>query len=60
MCCGTQPYQTERINRFGHYALNFSRTPATPLLDFRKPPRSETTEGVSKVLVMSNSAVQRA
>src|SRR6516164_2063586 len=32
------PYQTERINRFGHYALNFSRTPVAPSLDFRKPP----------------------
>ena len=29
------PYQTEHINRFGHYALNFSRTPAAPPLDFR-------------------------
>jgi TnpA family transposase len=54
------PYQTERINRFGHYALNFSRAPAAPTLDFRKPPRSETAEGVSKVLVMPTSAAQRA
>lgn len=28
------PYQTEHINRFGHYALNFSRSPATPLTGF--------------------------
>jgi hypothetical protein len=35
------PYQTERINRFGHYALNFSRTPAAPSLEFRKPPIGE-------------------
>jgi hypothetical protein len=27
---GAQPYQTEHINRFGHSALNFSRTPVTP------------------------------
>ena len=54
------PYQTERINRFGHYALNFGRTPAFPSLDFRKQPQSETGEGVSKVLVMPNSAAQRA
>jgi hypothetical protein len=49
------PYQTEHINRFGHYALNFSRSPAAPCLDFRKPPQSETAEGVSKVLVMPKS-----
>lgn len=42
------PYQTEHINRFGHYALNFSRTPASVPLDFRKPPGSEGP----KVLVM--------
>jgi hypothetical protein len=54
------PYQTEHINRFGHYALNFSRTPVAPSLDFRKPPQSETAEGSPKVLVMPKSAAQRA
>ena len=54
------PYQTERINRFGHYALNFSRTPAVPSLDFRKPPQSETAERFPNVLVMPKSAAQRA
>ena len=54
------PYQTEHINRFGHYALNFSRTPAAPSLDFRKPPQSETAEGVPKVLVMPKTVGQRA
>ena len=54
------PYQTEHINRFGHYALNFSRTLATPSLDFRKPPRSETAEGASNVLMMPKTVSQRA
>ena len=53
-------YQTEHSNRFGHYALNFSRTPVAPSLDFRKPPHSETAEGVPKVLVMPKSAAQWA
>ena len=53
------PYQTEHINRFGHYALNFSRTPATPSLDFRKPPQSAPSAGVPKVLVMPSTGGQR-
>jgi TnpA family transposase len=31
------PYQTEHINRFGHYAVNVSRTPDPLPRDFRKP-----------------------
>jgi hypothetical protein len=54
------PYQTEHINRFGNYALNFSRTPAAPSLDFRKPPQSETAEAVPKVLVMPKTVAQWA
>lgn len=54
------PFQTEHINRFGHYALNFSRTPVAPSMDFRKPPQSETAEGVAKVLVMPKTGAQRA
>ena len=54
------PYQTERINRFGHYALNFSRPPVAPSLDFRKPPQSETAEGVPRALIMPKSAAQWA
>jgi hypothetical protein len=54
------PYQTEHINRFGHYALNFSRTPAAPSLDFRKPPQSETVEGVPNVLVMPKTVAPLA
>jgi hypothetical protein len=50
------PYQTEHINRFGHYALNFSRTPAAPSLDFRKPRQPETVEGVAKVLEMPKTS----
>jgi Tn3 transposase DDE domain len=53
------PYQTEHIDRFGHYTLNFDRTPTTPSLDFRKPPQSQTVEGSPKVLVMPNTAGQR-
>ena len=54
------PYQTEHINRFGHYALNFNRTPGAPSVDFRKPPQSETAEGTGKVLVIPKTVAQRA
>jgi Tn3 transposase DDE domain len=50
------PYQTEHINRFGHYSLNFSRTPEVAPLDFRKPLQSET----GKVLVMPQTVSNRA
>jgi hypothetical protein len=50
------PYQTENINRFGHYSLNSSRTPEAAPMDFRKPPQSEA----SRVLVMPQVASNRA
>lgn len=48
------PYQTEHINRFGHYSVNFSRTPEAAPLDFRKPPQSETM-APARVLVMPDA-----
>jgi TnpA family transposase len=46
------PFQTERINRFGHYAVNFNRTPASPIVNFRKPAQLETADPELKILVM--------
>ena len=46
------PFQTERINRFGHYAVNFNRSPASPIVNFRKPAQSETADPELKVLIM--------
>jgi TnpA family transposase len=43
------PYQTEHMNRFGNYPLNFDRAPEPIPLEFRKPPQSETA---CRVLVM--------
>jgi hypothetical protein len=54
------PYQTEHINRFGHYALNFSPTVAALSLNFRKPPQSATATGAPKALLMPTIAGQRA
>jgi TnpA family transposase len=43
------PYQTEHMNRFGNYFVNFDRAPEPIPLEYRKPPQSET---VCRVLVM--------
>jgi hypothetical protein len=35
------PYQTEHINRFGNYSLDFEGTPEPINFQFRKPPQEE-------------------
>ncbi len=35
------PYQTNHINRFGNYSLNFGRDPEPVNVHFWKPPQSE-------------------
>ena len=36
------PYQTEHINRFGQYLLNFGRAPEPLPTELRKPPGKES------------------
>jgi hypothetical protein len=38
------PYQTEHINRFGNYAVNFSRTPEPLPSSLQKPARAQSKE----------------
>jgi hypothetical protein len=41
------PYQTEHINRFGTYVLNFKRTRGFPAPGLHKPPGEETSNSAA-------------